>query len=91
MVQVHEVVRPRGRFLVPVVDLWVARSSARRGGRDAGSTRHASSGERAAPIRTAFLWRLGQRVLAQTLLARARATRPRTAIIGIDTAQWRNR
>jgi hypothetical protein len=34
---------------------------------------------------------VGQRVLAQTLLARARATRPRTAIIGIDTAQWRNR
>jgi hypothetical protein len=25
MVQVREVVRPRGRFLVPVVDLWVAR------------------------------------------------------------------
>ena len=36
MVQVREVVRPRGRFLVPVVDLWVARLSARRGGRDAG-------------------------------------------------------
>ncbi len=35
MVQVREVVRPRGRFLVPVIDLWVARERARRGGRDA--------------------------------------------------------
>ena len=35
MVQVREVVRPRGRFLVPVIDLWVARERARGGGRDA--------------------------------------------------------